>query len=108
MLDTDPTATVDDLEHDLADLDEAEPHVEPQLNSGSASITEDEATEAMAAVLAPPSRTRSRSGSSRASSPRATRSGSTRRTASSSSSTLPSQRPSPEQTARRPAAKDLM
>ena len=64
MLDTDPLATVDDLEHDLADLDEAELHVEPPLNGGSTWITEDEATAAMAAVLAPPSRTRWRCGSS--------------------------------------------
>lgn len=55
MLDTDPTATVDDLEHDLADLDEAElPAYEPHANGGSAAITEDEATVAMAAALATP------------------------------------------------------
>ncbi len=54
MLDTDPTATVDDLEHDLADLDEAELSLEPHQNGGSAAITEDEATAALASVLAPP------------------------------------------------------
>ena len=54
MLDTDPTATVDDLEHDLADLDEVELPVEPQQNGGSASITEDEAIAAVAVALATP------------------------------------------------------
>ena len=54
MLDTDPTARVDELEHDLADLDEVELPLEPHQNGGSASITEDEATAAVAAVLAPP------------------------------------------------------
>ena len=54
MLDTDPTATVDEYEHDLADLDEAELHLEPQQNGGSATIAEDDAIAAVAAVLAPP------------------------------------------------------
>ena len=54
MLDTDPTARVDELEHDLADLDEVELPLEPHQNGGLASITEDEATAAVAAVLAPP------------------------------------------------------
>ena len=55
MLDTDPTATVDDLEHDLADLDEAGlPILEPHSNGGSAAITEDEATVALAAAIAAP------------------------------------------------------
>ena len=55
MLDTDPTATVDDLEHDLADLDEIEaPAIEEHGNGGSAAMTEDEATVALAAALASP------------------------------------------------------
>ena len=60
MLDTDPTATaVDDLEHDLADLDEAELRgIEQGSNGGSAaiaeSITDDEASVAVAAALASP------------------------------------------------------
>ena len=54
MLDTDPTATVDEYEHDLADLDEAELRHEPQENGGSATIAEDDAIAAVAAVLAPP------------------------------------------------------
>ena len=54
MLDTDPTATVDEYEHDLADLDEAELPLEPHQNGGSAAIAEDEAIAAVAAVLAPP------------------------------------------------------
>lgn len=53
MLDTDPTATVDDLEHDLADLDEADLAVETHHNGGSAA-TEDEAAVAVATALAPP------------------------------------------------------
>ena len=36
MLDTDPTARVDELEHDLADLDEVELPLEPHQNGGSA------------------------------------------------------------------------
>ena len=54
MLDTDPTATVDEYEHDLADLDEAELSHEPQQNGGSATIAQDDAIAAVAAVLAPP------------------------------------------------------
>ena len=54
MLDTDPTATVDDLEHDLAQLDEVELPLEPHPNGGSATITEDEAAAAIAVALAPP------------------------------------------------------
>ena len=55
MLDTDPTATVDDLEHDLADLDEAElPAIEQHGNGASGAITEDEATVALAAAIATP------------------------------------------------------
>lgn len=54
MLDTDPTATVDDLEHDLAHLDEVELPLEPHPNGGSATITEDEAAAAIAVALAPP------------------------------------------------------
>lgn len=53
MLDTDPTATVDDREHDLADLDEADLAVETHHNGGSAA-TEDEAAVAVATALAPP------------------------------------------------------
>lgn len=54
MLDTDPTATVDDLEHDLAHLDEVELPLEPHPNGGSATITEDDAAAAIAVALAPP------------------------------------------------------
>ena len=54
MLDTDPTATVDDLEHDLAQVDEVELPLEPHPNGGSATITEDEAAAAIAVALAPP------------------------------------------------------
>lgn len=55
MLDTDPTATVDDLEHDLADLDEADLQpIEPGANGGAAAVTEDEASVALAAALATP------------------------------------------------------
>ena len=53
MLDTDPTATVDDLEHDLADLDETELPIEQTRNGGSSALAEDEATAAVAAALAP-------------------------------------------------------
>ena len=51
MLDTDPTATVDDLEHDLADLDEVELPLEQHPNGGAA---EDEAATAISVALAPP------------------------------------------------------
>ena len=54
MLETDPTATVDDLEHDLADLDEAELSVEQHPNGGSATTTDDEAATAISVALAPP------------------------------------------------------
>ena len=54
MLDTDPTATVDDLEHDLADLDEAELPLEQHPNGGSARTTDDEAATAVSVALAPP------------------------------------------------------
>ncbi len=53
MLDTDPTATVDDLEHDLADLDEGGLPIEHAHNGGSSALAEDEATAAVAAALAP-------------------------------------------------------
>ena len=53
MLDTDPTATVDDLEHDLADLDEVELPLEHQ-NGGSAQATDEEAATAISVALAPP------------------------------------------------------
>ena len=54
MLDTDPTATVDDLEHDLADLDEVELPLEQHPNGGSATTTDDEAATAISVALAPP------------------------------------------------------
>ena len=54
MLDTDPTATVDDLEHDLADLDEIELPLEQHPNGGSATTTDDEAATAISVALAPP------------------------------------------------------
>jgi hypothetical protein len=54
MLDTDPTATVDDLEHDLADLDEVELPLEQHPNGGAATIAEDEAATAISVALAPP------------------------------------------------------
>ena len=54
MLDTDPTATVDDLEHDLADLDEVELPLEQHQNGGSATTADDEAATAMSVALAPP------------------------------------------------------
>ena len=54
MLDTDPTATADELELDLADLGEAERTIEPERNGGSTGLAEDEATAAMAAALATP------------------------------------------------------
>jgi hypothetical protein len=54
MLDIDPTATVDDLEHDLADLDEAELPLEQHPNGGAATIAEDEAATAISVALAPP------------------------------------------------------
>ena len=54
MLDTDPTATVDDLEHDLADLDEAELPLEQHPNGGSATTTDDEARRRSSVALAPP------------------------------------------------------
>jgi hypothetical protein len=53
MLDTDPTATVDDLEHDLADLDEAEVSIEAAHNGVATALADDEATVAMATALAP-------------------------------------------------------
>ena len=53
MLDTDPTATVDELEHDLADLDEVGAPLEHQ-NGGSAQATDEEAATAIAVALAPP------------------------------------------------------
>ena len=54
MLDTDPTTTVDDLEHDLADLDEVELLLEQHPNGGSATTADDEAATAMSVALAPP------------------------------------------------------
>jgi hypothetical protein len=54
MLDTDPTSTVDDLEHDLADLDEIELPLEQHQNGGSATTTDDEAATAITVALAPP------------------------------------------------------
>jgi hypothetical protein len=54
MLDTDPTATVDDLEHDLAELDEVEPAVEADQNGGVTALAEDEASVAVAAALSIP------------------------------------------------------
>ena len=54
MLDTDPTAAVDELEHDLADLDEVDAAPEQAQNGGSAPVAEDEAAVAVAAALAVP------------------------------------------------------
>jgi hypothetical protein len=55
MLDTDPTAAVDELEHDLADLSDVEPELEPAHNGAAATgVAEDEAAVAVAAALAVP------------------------------------------------------
>src|SRR5688500_15813620 len=55
MLDTDPTATADEFEHDLADLDDTEAAVsEATQNGGTAQAAEDEAAVAVAAALAVP------------------------------------------------------
>jgi hypothetical protein len=54
MLDTDPTATADELELDLADLGDAEISLDPGQNGGAAALAEDEATAAVATALAPP------------------------------------------------------
>jgi hypothetical protein len=54
MLDTDPTATVDELEHDLADLEEIEQPAEAEHNGGAAALAAEEATAVLAAALAPP------------------------------------------------------
>ena len=50
MLETDPTATVDDLEHDFADLDEVELPLEHQ-NGGSAQAADEEAATAISVSL---------------------------------------------------------
>jgi hypothetical protein len=55
MLDTDPTAAVDELEHDLADLDELEPDAaSPAAQNGSvAAYADDEATALVSALAVP-------------------------------------------------------